>query len=146
MISIDGNSLTLADVVRVARLRETVEISATGRQQLAASRAIVEKLLDSTTPVYGISTGFGNLSQIWISPEEREALQRNLILSHAAGVGDYLPEDVVRAAMLMRANSLVKGYSGIRPATVESSATAKATCCASSNKRTPTAANSPYAK
>ena len=119
MISIDGNSLTLADVVRVARLRETVEISATGRQQLAASRAIVEKLLDSTTPVYGISTGFGNLSQIWISPEEREALQRNLILSHAAGVGDYLSEDVVRAAMLMRANSLVKGYSGIRPATVE---------------------------
>ena len=119
MISIDGNNLTLDEVVRVARGREPVEISATGRQQLAASRAIVENLLDSTTPVYGISTGFGNLSQIWISPEEREALQRNLILSHAAGVGDYLPEDVVRAAMLMRANSLVKGYSGIRPATVE---------------------------
>ena len=107
MISIDGNNLTLDEVVRVARGREPVEISATGRQQLAASRAIVENLLDSTTPVYGISTGFGNLSQIWISPEEREALQRNLILSHAAGVGDYLPEDVVRAAMLMRANSLV---------------------------------------
>ncbi len=119
MISIDGNSLTLAEVVRVARQRETVEISPTGQQQLAASRAIVDKLLDSAKPVYGISTGFGNLSQIWISPEEREALQRNLILSHAAGVGDYLPEDVVRAAMLMRANSLVKGYSGIRPATVE---------------------------
>ena len=86
---------------------------------MAASRAIVEKLLDSTTPVYGISTGFGNLSQIWISPEEREALQRNLILSHAAGVGECLSEDVVRSAMLMRANSLVKGYSGIRPATVD---------------------------
>ena len=119
MISIDGNSLTLDEVVRVARQRETVEISAAGRQQLAASRAIVEKLLDSTTPVYGISTGFGNLSQIWISPEEREALQRNLILSHAAGVGECLSEDVVRTAMLMRANSLVKGYSGIRPATVD---------------------------
>jgi histidine ammonia-lyase len=119
MISIDGNSLTLDEVVRVARQRVTVEISAAGRQQLAASRAIVDKLLDSAKPVYGISTGFGNLSQIWISPEEREALQRNLILSHAAGVGDYLPEDVVRAAMLMRANSLVKGYSGIRSATVE---------------------------
>ena len=119
MISIDGNSLTLDEVVRVARQREVVEISPAGRQQLVASRAIVDKLLDSAKPVYGISTGFGNLSQIWISPEEREALQRNLILSHAAGVGDYLPEDVVRTAMLMRANSLVKGYSGIRPATVE---------------------------
>jgi histidine ammonia-lyase len=119
MISIDGNSLTLDEVVRVARLRETVEISPDGRRQVEASRAIVEKLLDSTTPVYGISTGFGDLSQIWISPQEREALQRNLILSHAAGVGECLPEDVVRAAMLMRANSLVKGYSGIRLATVE---------------------------
>ena len=108
MISIDGNSLTLDEVVRVARQREVVEISPAGRQQLVASRAIVDKLLDSAKPVYGISTGFGNLSQIWISPEEREALQRNLILSHAAGVGDYLPEDVVRTAMLMRANSLVK--------------------------------------
>ena len=119
MISIDGNSLTLDEVVRVARLREKVEISPVGRRQVEASRAIVEKLLDSTTPVYGISTGFGDLSQIWISPQEREALQRNLILSHAAGVGECLPEDVVRAAMLMRANSLVKGYSGIRLATVE---------------------------
>ena len=119
MISIDGNSLTLDEVVRVARLREKVEISPAGRRQVEASRAIVEKLLDSTTPVYGISTGFGDLSQIWISPQEREALQRNLILSHAAGVGECLPEDVVRAAMLMRANSLVKGYSGIRLATVE---------------------------
>ena len=119
MISIDGNSLTLDEVVRVARLRETVEISPVGRRQVEASRAIVEKLLDSTTPVYGISTGFGDLSQIWISPQEREALQRNLILSHAAGVGECLSEDVVRSAMLMRANSLVKGYSGIRPATVD---------------------------
>ena len=78
MISIDGNSLTLTEVVRVARQREPVEISAAGRQQLAASRAIVEKLLDSTTPVYGISTGFGNLSQIWISPDEREALHEGV--------------------------------------------------------------------
>lgn len=119
MISLDGNSLTLDEVVRVARGREKVEISPAGQRQVLASRAIVEKLLESTTPVYGISTGFGDLSQIWISPQEREALQRNLILSHAAGVGECLPEDVVRVAMLMRANSLVKGYSGIRLATVE---------------------------
>jgi histidine ammonia-lyase len=119
MILLDGNSLAIDDVVRVSRQFEPVGLSEAGRQQVEASRAVVDRLLNSEKPVYGISTGFGDLSRIWISPEEREALQRNLILSHAAGVGECLPEDVVRAAMLMRANSLVKGYSGIRLATVE---------------------------
>ena len=118
MINLNGDSLTLDEVVRAARGRETVELSETGRQQVERSRAVVEKLLASEEPVYGISTGFGDLSRIWISPSEREKLQRNLILSHAAGVGDCLPEDTVRAAMLMRANSLAKGYSGIRPETL----------------------------
>ena len=119
MIGIDGNSLSIAEVVKVARHYEPVELTETGRRQVVASRAVVEKLLNSENPVYGISTGFGDLSRIWISPPEREKLQRNLILSHAAGVGSYLPEDVVRAAMLLRANSLAKGYSGIRPETME---------------------------
>lgn len=119
MINIDGNSLTMDEVVRVARQFEEVGMSAAGRQQVEASRAVVEKLLNSEKPVYGISTGFGDLSRIWISPAEREKLQRNLILSHAAGVGECLPEDVVRAAMLLRANSLTKGYSGIRPETMD---------------------------
>ena len=119
MIGIDGNSLSIEEVRRVAREYEPVELTETGRQQIVASRAVVEKLLDSENPVYGISTGFGDLSRIWISPAEREKLQRNLILSHAAGVGECLPEEVVRAAMLLRANSLAKGYSGIRPETME---------------------------
>ena len=119
MISLDGNSLTIDAVVGVARHYEKVELSEAGRRQVARSRAIVEKLLESEQPVYGISTGFGDLSNIWIPPAEREKLQRNLILSHAAGVGECLSEDVVRAAILMRANSLAKGYSGIRPATLE---------------------------
>ena len=106
-------------MVRVARDFEPVELTEAGRRQIVASRAVVEKLLDSENPVYGISTGFGDLSRIWISPAEREKLQRNLILSHAAGVGECLPEEVVRAAMLLRANSLAKGYSGIRPETME---------------------------
>ena len=119
MIGIDGNSLSIAEVVQVARAFELVELTETGRRQIVASRAVVEKLLDSENPVYGISTGFGDLSRIWISPAEREKLQRNLILSHAAGVGECLPEEVVRAAMLLRANSLAKGYSGIRLETME---------------------------
>lgn len=118
MISIDGNSLTIDEVIKVARRFELVAMSPDGRKQVEASRAVVEKLLHSENPVYGISTGFGDLSRIWISPPEREKLQRNLILSHAAGVGECLPEDVVRTAMLLRANSLVKGYSGIRPETM----------------------------
>jgi histidine ammonia-lyase len=119
MINIDGNSLTIAEVVRVARHFEPAGMSEAGRRQVEASRAVVEKLLNSESPVYGISTGFGDLSRIGIPPAEREKLQRNLILSHAAGVGDNLPEDVVRASMLLRANSLAKGYSGIRPETME---------------------------
>ena len=119
MVLLDGYSLTVADVIKVARNFAEVGISDSGRKQIIASREIVEKILASEMPVYGISTGFGDFSRIFISKEKREKLQRNLILSHATGVGEYLPEDVVRAAMLLRANSLAKGYSGIRLSTVE---------------------------
>ena len=119
MILLDGNSLTLEDVVKVARGNEIVGLSEAGREQIIASRAIVDKILAEERPVYGISTGFGDFSSIFISKEEREKLQKNLILSHATGVGRHLPVDVVRSAMLLRANSLAKGYSGIKLSTVE---------------------------
>ena len=119
MILVDGYSLTLADVVAVAREYREAGLSDTGRRQIVASREIVEKILDEERPVYGISTGFGDFSRILISKEKREKLQKNLIVSHATGVGEYLPADVVRSAMLLRANSLAKGYSGIKLATVE---------------------------
>jgi histidine ammonia-lyase len=119
MVILDGDSLTTDAVVAVARGRLPVAISSLGCDRILASRAVVEKLLEAETPVYGISTGFGEFSTVFISRSEREKLQRNLILSHATGVGEYLPEDCVRAAMLLRANSLAKGYSGIRLATVE---------------------------
>lgn len=119
MVLLDGYSLTLADVVKVARAYEEVGLSSDGQQQILTSRAIVDKILEEENPVYGISTGFGDFSRIFISKEKRERLQKNLILSHAAGVGGYLPEDVVRAAMVLRANSLAKGYSGIKLSTVE---------------------------
>jgi len=118
MILLNGYELTLGEVVKVAREYEEVQLSEAGMSQLAASRAIVDKVLDEENPVYGISTGFGDFSRVFISKDQREKLQRNLILSHAAGVGEKLPEDVVRAAMLLRANSLSKGYSGIKPSTV----------------------------
>ncbi len=119
MIALDGNTLTIDDVILVAREFLPVELSPAGSQQILKSRAWVEKTLQEEKPVYGISTGFGEFSKIFITREKREKLQHNLILSHAACVGEYLPEDVVRAAMLLRANSLAKGYSGIRLSTVE---------------------------
>ncbi|WP_371373714.1 histidine ammonia-lyase [Sporomusa aerivorans] len=119
MILLDGYALTLTDVVKVAREYEEAGLSDQGRKQIVDSRAIVDRILEDESPVYGISTGFGDFSQIFISKEKREKLQKNLILSHATGVGEHLPEDVVRTAMLLRANSLAKGYSGIKLSTVE---------------------------
>ncbi|MCI7540955.1 MAG: histidine ammonia-lyase [Veillonellaceae bacterium] len=119
MIELDGKSLTLPQVVQVARQGEQVRLSEAGIAQVKKSRAIVDRILEEERPVYGISTGFGDFSKVFIQKEDRAKLQRNLILSHATGVGDPLPREVVRAAMLLRANSLAKGYSGIRLETEE---------------------------
>lgn len=119
MILLDGDSLKLEDVIKVARNYEEVGLSDEGQAKIIASRKIVDQILAEERPVYGISTGFGDFSTISISKDEREKLQRNLILSHATGVGAHLSEDVVRSAMMLRANSLAKGYSGIRLSTVE---------------------------
>ena len=119
MILLDGYSLTLQQVVDVARNFTAVGLSAEGAVQIDASRAIVDRVLEEENPVYGISTGFGDFSKVFISREQREKLQKNLILSHATGVGEPFPQEVVRAAMLLRANSLCKGYSGIRRSTVQ---------------------------
>ncbi|WP_036075869.1 aromatic amino acid lyase, partial [Limnohabitans sp. Rim47] len=83
------------------------------------SRKLVEELIERGEVVYGITTGFGKLADVMIPQEKVEELQRNLILSHACGVGDPLPKEVVRAMMLLRANALVKGYSGIRLETLQ---------------------------
>ncbi|MCL2671648.1 MAG: histidine ammonia-lyase [Clostridiales bacterium] len=119
MLIIGNGSLTIDDVVRVAREHERVELSQDALDKLAVSRAWVDKIVESETPVYGINTGFGEFSKIFIPHAERERLQRNLILSHCTGVGERLPEDVARAIILLRINSLAMGYSGIRPETVQ---------------------------
>ncbi|MCL2163462.1 MAG: histidine ammonia-lyase [Oscillospiraceae bacterium] len=119
MLVIDNKPITIEDVVAVARENERVELSETSIRRIASSRVHVDHILESEKPVYGITTGFGELSKIFIGADDREILQRNLILSHCTGVGENLPEDVTRAVILLRINSLARGYSGIRVETVQ---------------------------
>ncbi|MEC9489084.1 MAG: histidine ammonia-lyase [Halanaerobium sp.] len=118
MITLDGNNLTIEDVARVAYQRDKVRIAPECIPQVKASRELVERLLEKGEVIYGITTGFGKLSDVTISSDQVENLQENLIRSHAAGVGETFPPEIVRAIMLLRANALVKGYSGIREKTV----------------------------
>lgn len=116
---IDGNTLTLEDVERVALRRSTVKLSKSALGQLERSRALVEKLVHSGDPIYGVTTGFGKFKDVTIKPEDSRKLQRNLIVSHAAGMGPSFDTQVVRSAVLLRANALAKGYSGIRQVVVD---------------------------
>jgi len=119
MLVLNQQALTIYDVAKVSREKERVSLSDATKEKISASRVYVEKILDANEVVYGISTGFGEFSKITITGDERELLQRNLILSHCTGVGELLPEDASRAIMLLRVNSLSRGYSGIRLSTVE---------------------------
>jgi histidine ammonia-lyase len=103
-------------VVAVAREHRRVEISSDARERMSASRAVVERLVAEDATAYGITTGFGDLANVRIEPSETGELQRNLVRSHAAGVGEPLPEEVVRAMLLLRAHTLAIGLSGVRPA------------------------------
>ncbi|MGE5673201.1 MAG: histidine ammonia-lyase [Mycobacterium leprae] len=108
-----GGHLQLADVVAVARNRETVSIGAVARERVRRARNMVGQLVEARRPVYGITTGFGKFSDVAIAANEVELLQRNLLMSHACGVGNPLDEEIVRAMMLLRAHALSKGNSGI---------------------------------
>lgn len=114
-VVIDGNSLRLEDVVAVARQYAPVAISRSARERAGAGRAVVDRLIAEGAVVYGVTTGFGKLSDVAIPPDRLADLQRNLVRSHSVGVGDPLPESEVRAMMLLRANVIAKGHSGARP-------------------------------
>jgi histidine ammonia-lyase len=114
MIKIDGYHLTFEDVVKVARKKEKVALSTEGYQAILRSNDWLKSILNSKQPYYGINTGFGIFANKRIPLEESARLSRNLILSHAVGTGPDLPSEVVRAAMLVRANTLTKGFSGVR--------------------------------
>ncbi len=115
-IRLDGRSLSIADVIAVARQRATVEIAPPALAGLATSRRAVEAALARGDTIYGVTTGFGKLAHVRIPPVELGRLQRNLIRSHSSGVGEPLAVDAVRAMMLLRANVLLLGTSGVRPA------------------------------
>ncbi len=118
-IKIDGKSLSIKDVVDVARAGKKVKISTKCKTKIEDSRKIVEDKLESEEDVYGINTGFGELANVKIDKDKTDMLQKNLVRSHASGVGDPLEEDEVRATMLLRANTLTKGYSGVRKEVIE---------------------------
>jgi histidine ammonia-lyase len=119
MILLDGQSLTLDDLVAIARGRETVAVAEAARQRVRAARAVVDEFAARPEPTYGINTGFGAFAEVRVPAESLGALQVNLLRSHAAGVGEPLPVPIVRATMALRANVLAKGYSGIRLETLE---------------------------
>ncbi len=118
-IIIDGESLTIEEIVRVARYKEKVKLADFAKQTIKEAHEWVEEIIERGDPVYGINTGFGIFAEKRIPAEDSTQLSRNLILSHAVGTGEPLEEEIVRAAILIRANTLTKGYSGVRVVVVE---------------------------
>ncbi len=118
-ISLDGHSLTLDDLVAIADAGAETTLAAAARTRVEAARAVVDRTAAGDAPVYGINTGFGMFAEVKVPPESLDALQLNLLRSHAAGVGEPLPVRAVRATMALRANVLAKGYSGIRAGTLD---------------------------
>ena len=118
-IRIDGNSLVIEEVVRVSRKNISVALTEESAEKIHRARKIVDDFVDEEKVIYGITTGFGKFSDVMISKEEAKQLQKNLIMSHACGVGEPFSEEIVRAVMLLRANALAKGFSGVRLETIQ---------------------------
>lgn len=114
-IKLTGKNLTVEDVKKVARDRVLVELPKESINRIKKGRSILESYVARGEKIYGVTTGFGDFSKVFISQEDAAQLQVNLIRSHNAGVGEPVPEDVVRATMLARANFLASGMSGCRP-------------------------------
>src|SRR5579863_4626580 len=113
-LSLDGQSLSLAQIESVAIARAPVAIAPGARKRVRQSRTLIEEILAAGETVYGVNTGFGKLSDVRIAPDKLTELQINLVRSHAGGVGQPLSEAESRAMLLLRANVLAKGFSGVR--------------------------------
>jgi histidine ammonia-lyase len=119
-IQLDGDHLSIDQLLAIARHSSSLSLADSARPHIEASRAFVDELLARGAPtVYGINTGFGVFANVPIHADQSARLMRNLILSHSAGVGQPLDEEIVRAALAIRANALAKGFSGVRPIVVE---------------------------
>ena len=118
-LQINGNDLSLDDLRQVVYERRPVELAEGARKKVVAAREVVEKLLRENRVAYAINTGVGKLSDVHVEPAQNRKLQVNLIRSHSAGVGEPLSQQETRAMMLLRANSLAKGFSGVRSEVIE---------------------------
>ncbi len=118
-IVLTGDTLTIDEVVNVARYNQPVKLGSQAKKRVETAARLVSEWVESGEVIYGVTTGFGPFSEIIIPPEKSSELQWSLIISHATGVGNPLPTEVVRAAILLRANTLAKGYSGIQPQTLD---------------------------
>ncbi len=127
-IAINGNDLTLEQLFEIAINGQEVTLAPDARERMNASRAVIDRLVASDNVAYGVNTGFGKLASVRISRDQIRQLQTNLVRSHSGGVGAPLSEPETRAMMLLRANAITKGFSGIRPVAAE-------TLCAMLNRR-----------
>ena len=118
-VLLDGSPLSVADVVAVGRHGAAVEVAPAAADRMAPARALIERIVAEGSTVYGVTTGFGALGSVKVSPGEARRLQLSLVLSHAAGMGDPVETEVVRAMMLLRARTLAAGLSGARPRLVD---------------------------
>jgi histidine ammonia-lyase len=116
---IDGEHLDFKLLYRVVFEGAKVELAPAARARMLASRAVIERLIESGDAVYGVNTGFGKLASVRISPEQIGELQVNLVRSHACGLGAALTEHETRAMLVLRANAIAKGFSGVRPVVAE---------------------------
>ncbi|MFN3134985.1 MAG: histidine ammonia-lyase [Candidatus Kryptonium sp.] len=119
LVVVDGETLTPEKVYNVAVNFAPVKLSQNAISKMRKSRQLVERWIQKNETIYGVTTGFGDFATVRIEKDKIEKLQQNLICSHSAGAGEPLPPEVVRAMMLLRANALAKGYSGVRVETVE---------------------------
>ena len=120
MLELDGQKLSLAQVVAVARDKDQVSLASTARARVEQSRKVVEEIVAEGRTVYGVNTGFGKLSDVRIERSQLRELQLNLVRSHSCGLGSPLSEAEARALLLLRANVLAEGFSGCRPVLIES--------------------------
>ena len=118
-IDLDGTSLTLEDLRRVAIEGAPCRLAPAARERVAAGRRAVEAVLATGDAVYGLNTGFGDLARVRIPPDRLASLQERLVRSHAAGIGEPLPDTAVRAMLTLRANTLARGHSGVRPELID---------------------------